>query len=420
MHRELRAFGAAASIAIASACFAAEPPPPATAEVNLASYASGAWIVKRPPEYDESWSSAWLLDERSDSGWATPKGVVAPQQIVIELGQRSLVKAVEFDTGAVDGDSQGSRGAADIVVEVSDVSADSGFDARATLKLAPRKDRQRFALDAPRPGRWIRLTVKTNHGSNEYIELFEFRAFGDTLGTPAPAVSMTGTYRTNYGNFHMVQQGSTLLGCYEFKGGLVENGGVEGRVARFTWKQDSAGGPLPWGPTFFAFSPDGKEFIGLWWYETRTSERGQIWAGTRISDKAGTCAHWKGAESSGAQLAAQLGKGEHARLYGIRFDVDSDVLRQESTAALESIAKLARDNPSWGFSIEGHTDATASAAYNQALSQRRAEAVKAWLVKAGIAAGRLVTQGLGATKPVADNATGIGRAQNRRVELARS
>lgn len=419
MHRALRAFGAAASAAISCARLSAEPPPPA-AEVNLASYASGAWIVKRPPEYDESWSSVWLLDERSDSGWATPKGVVTPQQIVIELGQRSLLKAVDFDTGAVDGDSQGSRGAADIAIEISDVSADSGFELLSTVKLLPRKDRQRFVIAAPRPGRWIRLTVKTNHGSNEYIELFEFRAFGEAPGTTAPAVSMTGSYRTNYGNFHMVQQGSTLLGCYEFKGGLVENGGVEGRVARFTWKQDSAGGPLPWGPTFFAFSPDGKEFIGLWWYETRTQERGQIWRGTRISDKAGTCAHWKGPESSGAQLAAQIGKGEHARLYGIRFDVDSDVLRQESTPALESIAKLARDNPSWRFSIEGHTDATASAAYNLALSQRRAEAVKAWLVKAGIDAARLATKGFGATQPVADNATGIGRAQNRRVELARS
>jgi OmpA-OmpF porin, OOP family len=45
--------------------------------------------------------------------------------------------------------------------------------------------------------------------------------------------------------------------------------------------------------------------------------------------------------------------------------------------------------------------------------------VKAWLVKSGIDAARLVTQGFGATKPVADNGTGIGRAQNRRVELAR-
>jgi outer membrane protein OmpA-like peptidoglycan-associated protein len=418
MHRNLRALIATASIAIAFSCFAADPPPAAT-EVNLASYASGAWIVKRPPEYDEGWSSVWLLDERSDTGWATPKGMVTPQQIVIELGQRTLVKAVEFDTGRVDGDAQGSRGAADIVVEVSDVSADSGFDTRATVTLAPRKDRQRFAITAPRPGRWIRLTVKTNHGSSEYIELFEFRAFGEALGPPTPAASLTGSYRTDFSTFHMVQQGSTLLGCYEFNGGLVENGGIEGRVARFTWKQDTSGGPLPWGPTFFAFSPDGKEFIGFWWYETRTEERGRIWRGTRISDTPGSCAHWKGPDSSGAKMAAQLGKGEHARIYGIRFDVDSDVLRQESAPALESIAKLARDNPSWRFSIEGHTDATASAAYNQALSQRRADAVKAWLVKSGIDAARLVTQGFGATKPVADNGTGIGRAQNRRVELAR-
>ena len=418
MRLALRFLAAAASIGFASPVHAADTPP-APAEVNLAAYAAGAWIVKRPPEYDESWSSAWLLDERSDSGWATPKGMVTPQQIVIELGQLSLVKAVEFDTASADGDSQGSRGAAEIVVETSDQSAESGFATMATVKLAARKDRQRFAIPSPRAGRWIRLTVKSNHGSNEYIELFEFRAFGDALGQAAPAPDVTGTWQTNFSTFHMVQQGSTLLGCYEWRNGLVENGGIEGRVARFTWTQDTSGGPLPRGPTFFAFSPDGKEFIGLWWYETRTQERGQIWRGKRTGDKAGTCTHWKGAESSAAQLAASLGKGGRARIYGIRFDVDSEVLRAESTPALESIAKLARDNAAWRFSIEGHTDATASAAYNQALSQRRADAVKARLVKAGIAAERLSTKGFGATQPVADNSTGIGRAQNRRVELAR-
>ncbi len=394
--------------------------PPAATEANLASYAMGAWIVKRPSEYDDTWSVNWLLDERSDSGWATGKGDVAPQEIVIELGQQSLVRSVEFDTAMVDGDAQGSRGAAEVSVELSDQSAESGFQPAVEAKLAPRKDHQRFAIASPQAGRWIRLRVKSNHGSKEYIELLEFRAFGEPLGKPAPAPNVTGAWSTNFSTFHMIQQGATLTGCYEWKGGLVRDGGIEGRVARFTWVQDSSAGPLPYGPTFFVFSPDGKQFLGLWWYETRTNQRGDVWRGTKVSDKPGTCPHWKGAEGASKQLAAQLERGEKARIYGIHFDLDSDALRDDSKAALESIAKLARENPAWRFVIEGHTDATGSAEHNMALSERRAAAVKAWLVKAGIAAQRLEPQGFGATKPVGSNDTGMGRAQNRRVELARA
>ena len=67
----------------------------------------------------------------------------------------------------------------------------------------------------------------------EYIELFDFRAFGEQK-TKTVAASVSGTYATNYGNFHLQQEGASVFGCYEHGGGLVTNGGVEGRVTRFT------------------------------------------------------------------------------------------------------------------------------------------------------------------------------------------
>jgi hypothetical protein len=69
--------------------------------------------------------------------------------------------------------------------------------------------------------------------------------------------------------------------------------------------------------------------------------------------------------------------------------------------------------------IEGHTDSTGSAEHNRVVSQQRADAVKAYLVTAGIDAERLQTMGFGASQPVADNSTELGRSQNRRVELVR-
>jgi len=71
------------------------------------------------------------------------------------------------------------------------------------------------------------------------------------------------------------------------------------------------------------------------------------------------------------------------------------------------------------LTIEGHTDSSGSDAHNLDLSQRRAESVKASLVAGGIAADRLLTRGFGESKPVADNVTELGRAQNRRVELVK-
>ena len=65
----------------------------------------------------------------------------------------------------------------------------------------------------------------------------------------------------------------------------------------------------------------------------------------------------------------------------------------------------------------GHTDSVGSDAYNQKLSVRRAEAVKAYLVSKGIEKNRVYTEGKGEKQPVADNKTAAGRAKNRRVEI---
>jgi len=67
--------------------------------------------------------------------------------------------------------------------------------------------------------------------------------------------------------------------------------------------------------------------------------------------------------------------------------------------------------------IQGHTDNTGSAKTNMSLSKRRADAVKAWLVKNGIPATQLTTAGFGADQPIADNKTNAGRLKNRRVDF---
>jgi outer membrane protein OmpA-like peptidoglycan-associated protein len=395
---------------------AAPPARPAAAPapaLNLTSYANGAWLLKKPAEYNEEWSAFRLLDERADTGWATPKGTVTPQEVVIALPEQSVVSLIEFDSANTDGDGEGTRSAKDVVVEVSDQGPTAGYQSIAVVALKAKLDKQRYRIVKPVAGRWIRLSIKSNHGSAEYIELFDFRAYGVQKTKTAPP-SVSGTYASNYDNFHLQQDGAAVSGCYEHDGGLVTNGGIEGRVTRFTWVQSDRRGPA-----VLTFSPDGKEMLGLWWDEGATDAPGGLWYGKRISDKVGSCPNWKGAQTASTQLARDIGETGRARIYGINFDTDSDVIKPESKAALDNIVKLAKSKPDWKFTIEGHTDSTATAAHNQQLSEKRAASVKTFLVAAGVAADRLASKGFGASKPVADNATAIGRAQNRRVELVK-
>ena len=99
------------------------------------------------------------------------------------------------------------------------------------------------------------------------------------------------------------------------------------------------------------------------------------------------------------------------------FDFDKAVLKPEGKAKLDdAVGKLDGLNLEVIIAV-GHTDSVGTDAYNQKLSIRRAEAVKAYLVTKNIEANRIYTEGKGETQPVADNKTAAGRAKNRRVEI---
>ncbi len=115
-------------------------------------------------------------------------------------------------------------------------------------------------------------------------------------------------------------------------------------------------------------------------------------------------------------LEEMIEKKIPATLNNINFDYDKSELRPESYPELTRLCNLFRSEK-WRVEISGHTDNVGTPEYNLALSQRRAESVKAFLVSKGISAGRLGTRGYGAEKPVASNETEEGRAQNRRVEI---
>jgi OOP family OmpA-OmpF porin len=105
---------------------------------------------------------------------------------------------------------------------------------------------------------------------------------------------------------------------------------------------------------------------------------------------------------------------------GANFATNSAKLKKTADKKLNEVVDFAAKYKESNLSISGHTDSTGSAKLNQKLSESRAASVKAYLVKKGVAADRISTQGVASARPVADNKTKAGRAQNRRVEITSS
>jgi outer membrane protein OmpA-like peptidoglycan-associated protein len=95
----------------------------------------------------------------------------------------------------------------------------------------------------------------------------------------------------------------------------------------------------------------------------------------------------------------------------------SDLLPSAQDKLNEVGVALTRQDAESRITVDGYTDSQGDAPYNQALSQRRAESVRAYLVSRGVSADRVTAQGFGLTRPIADNASAEGRANNRRVEI---
>jgi outer membrane protein OmpA-like peptidoglycan-associated protein len=99
------------------------------------------------------------------------------------------------------------------------------------------------------------------------------------------------------------------------------------------------------------------------------------------------------------------------------FETNKSDIKTESAQTLKDIISILEKYPEAKFSIDGHTDSVGSDAYNQTLSNERANSVLRYLVNGGINGDRLSAEGFGESKPIASNDTAAGRQQNRRTEI---
>ena len=376
---------------------------------DLIALANGALVIKGAKPADRNGEAWHMLDEDPATGWCSDTGTFN-EPTTIELASRSTIKSVAFDTAK---DEWEGRVPKQVLLEVSDTSATDGFKPIADVTLSGKQqDNETFPIATPAPGRWLRVTVKSMNSGN-IGQIMELRAFGDRLEqTPVPNV--TGTYKSiDVGEIHLKQEGATVTGCYDH-GVAPLVGGLDGRLLKFEWNAENDDR----GPAIMIFGSD-HVFGGHWKMTGVSAEHPHLDAfeGTKVSADAGTCPQWKPPQDA---MGAQLKQSGRVRLYGINFDSDSDTIRPESKPTLDQVVAMLKGSPELKITVEGHTDNTSTPEHNQQLSERRANAVKQYLVTNGIDAARLTAAGFGATKPVASNDSALGRAENRRVELSKS
>lgn len=118
-----------------------------------------------------------------------------------------------------------------------------------------------------------------------------------------------------------------------------------------------------------------------------------------------------------APVIVETARGPSLTLDNVLFDFEAASLRPEANSTVEKAASYLRSNPERTALVEGHTDHTGDAIFNQSLSIQRSESIKNALMSLGINESRINTKGLGENSPVADNGTLEGRQANRRVEV---
>ncbi len=378
---------------------------PEQSSVDLLNLAQGAVVLSQSSQFNERWAALLLLDDTVDHGWCTAEGAAFPHQVVIELGRESQLASIVFDNSTVQEDSYPGISARRIAVWASSEGPTGPFTQVLEVE-ADKGKRSEFEFPETTQARWLKVSVLSNWGHASYTELMELEAYGRQLQKKEPEVRLSGTYRTNFGLVSFEQEGSSISGCYDWDQGSL-SGSLDGRVIQFEWREN-AGKQI--GTALMVLSSTGDQLNGLWYEEA--AYRG-YWVGSRAAPGERPSCQLQREES----LEKSLLENGRVILYGIHFDLDSDRLRSDSETTLHEVLNLMERQPELALIVEGHTDSTGEAAYNEDLSLRRSRSVVAWLVEQGIDSTRLEPQGYGESRPVAGNGTSQGRALNRRVEL---
>jgi outer membrane protein OmpA-like peptidoglycan-associated protein len=410
MHfRAVLLVGAVLFAAVVGPTRAEDAAQPTEGEADLLTLANGAVLVSASSNPKDAIS---LIDGAPNTSWKSggPKQPM-PHSFVFELRAPTRLSRIGVNNAIARPGGVAGGAARTFDIEASADSPDAGYNPLGTLEVEPDAiGLIEVALD--QPVRWVRYTLREDHGAGTWVYFDEVIAHGEQEPVPADE-RFNGVFEVaRKGYIDLKQDGPLLTGCYTEAGGHGGGklfGSVENGVARVNWTSEQPGVN---GAALLVIDSRG-ELNGI---RARHKSR-TAWGGPRAPD--GTATPCSEAPAPANPIAEALAAEGEVRLYGILFDFDEATLKPESGPALAQLKDALAADASLDVDIEGHTDNAGGDAYNLALSERRAEAVVDWLTANGIEAARLTPVGKGEAEPVADNATADGRALNRRVEVRR-
>ncbi|RPI79902.1 MAG: discoidin domain-containing protein [Desulfobacteraceae bacterium] len=242
-----------------------------SAKTNLLGLSNGTVIVSVSSACTQTWKALNLIDGSRRYSWCSAKGVSFPHTIIFELSQPYAIDRVAVDNSGVKETGYPGISSKGITVFGSNQSALDGYTELTKFEAAL-GNRREVKLAAPVTVQWLKFTVNSNWGNSEYTEIIGIEAFGLPVG-PAPQMTVTGVYQTNYGALKIEQDGARIIGCYDYAGGSL-SGTLNGRVMHFDWLQEQ---DKHAGIGIMVLSTKG-ELRGLWYENGRL---GGDWSGVR-------------------------------------------------------------------------------------------------------------------------------------------
>lgn len=386
---------------------------------NLLGWAEGAFTV-RTPSPARTTAHVIALDGFPDTRpVGVPRHAPLPHEFVIELPA-----VTRFDTFAVPelGEFGPAKGKHVKTVEIqgSGEGPEKGFTPLVTFEIAVGKGApQEFKVPEIRPVRWLKvrfLDRATPQANDTDSVLFsELMGYGTQEGREPAGKGFNGIWSLRRGYdvspnlIELRQEGGLVSGCQVLGGqhgkisGTVENG-----IARLV-ATTTQGTRVSSVPMMALITVEG-ELHGV------QSLHSGLAPFSGVPSKPGARTPCSEEPAPENPVGAALEAGLSAVIYGIHFDVDSDVLRPDAEPALKQVLAALEERPDIAVTIEGHTDSDGGDDHNLDLSKRRSEAVVKWLAARGISTDRLQAAGKGETEPIADNKSAVGRQMNRRVE----
>ncbi|MCG8467154.1 MAG: OmpA family protein [Gemmatimonadetes bacterium] len=369
--------------------------------ISLAIGGPGA-EVERPPHHHHQLH--WI------DGNPLPRGFIATSDLDISTEFTYQLPALTtFDRLAVPNvlevPSPGTTFTRYVEVHGSSVGHDEGYELLASGELSTHQRRgevTELTIAATPAVRWVKLVLRGGIENLNPDQMgFEFsEIIGNGTQEPKPfAENFTGAWSgRREANIELVQDGPVVTGCYD-RQGLLE-GTIDGNLLR-AHGVDQGRAKTP--SVFILTVLDNGRLTGV-----RSTNGGPfgIYTGPPVDD----------VENLDCLTPPQpLGCG--STVYGISFDFDSATINTESEEVLSKLYEGLSGDESAEILIKGHTSSEGSDSYNQALSERRAQAVVDDMVRRGIEAGRMRAVGIGEGEPIASNDDEAGRSLNRRVEI---